>query len=182
MTQSFKGYWVFPFPLYSKWMCINPSDAEVRIFRENSVNTITADALAPSIAMSSTGMALTIDRINIHRLVQERRNSSALAMELHLSCTNPSICPCLPWGLISTTCEIAVLRKYRKWEYIFISLNKYRTEVSDTKIFYPWSACIPVIPHKSHFQSTCIPNQPTFLIPWYSNTCNNFQSKCIFHQ
>ena len=27
----------------------------------------------------------------IDRLVQERRNSSALAMELHLSCTNPSI-------------------------------------------------------------------------------------------
>ena len=28
---------------------------------------------------------------NIDGLVQERRNSSALAMELHLSCTNPSI-------------------------------------------------------------------------------------------
>ena len=26
------------------------------------------------------------------RLVQERRNFIALAMELHLSCTNPSIC------------------------------------------------------------------------------------------
>ena len=31
----------------------------------------------------------TIDRID--GLVQERRNSSALAMELHLSCINPSI-------------------------------------------------------------------------------------------
>ena len=28
---------------------------------------------------------------NIDGLVQERRNSSALAMELRLSCTNPSI-------------------------------------------------------------------------------------------
>ena len=28
---------------------------------------------------------------NINGLVQERRNSSALAMELHLFCTNPSI-------------------------------------------------------------------------------------------
>ena len=28
---------------------------------------------------------------HIDRLVQERRNSSALAMELRLSCTNPSI-------------------------------------------------------------------------------------------
>ena len=30
-------------------------------------------------------------RAHIDRLVQERRNSSALAMEVHLSCTNPSI-------------------------------------------------------------------------------------------
>ena len=29
---------------------------------------------------------------NIDGLVQERRNSSTLAMKLHLSCTNPSIC------------------------------------------------------------------------------------------
>ena len=29
---------------------------------------------------------------HIDGLVQERRNSSALAMELRLSCTNPSIC------------------------------------------------------------------------------------------
>ena len=27
----------------------------------------------------------------IYRLVQEKRNSSALAMELHLSCTNPTM-------------------------------------------------------------------------------------------
>ena len=31
---------------------------------------------------------------NIDRLMQERHNSSALAMELCLSCTNPSICHC----------------------------------------------------------------------------------------
>ena len=30
------------------------------------------------------------DDLQIDELVQERRNSSALAMELHLSCTNPS--------------------------------------------------------------------------------------------
>ena len=30
----------------------------------------------------------------IDRLVQERRNSSALAMELHISCSNPSILAC----------------------------------------------------------------------------------------
>ena len=31
--------------------------------------------------------------VYIHGLMQEIRNSSVLAMELHLSCTNPSICP-----------------------------------------------------------------------------------------
>ena len=30
--------------------------------------------------------------IHLDGLVQERRNSSALAVELCLSCTNPSIC------------------------------------------------------------------------------------------
>ena len=29
--------------------------------------------------------------LQIYGLVQEKRNSSALAMELHLSCTNPPI-------------------------------------------------------------------------------------------
>ena len=32
-------------------------------------------------------------------LVQERCNSSVLGMELHLSCTNPSICLFSPYGL-----------------------------------------------------------------------------------
>ena len=32
------------------------------------------------------------DIYHIEGLVQERHNSSALAMELRLSCTNPSIC------------------------------------------------------------------------------------------
>ena len=32
------------------------------------------------------------DATHIDGLVQERRNSSALAMELHLACTNPLIC------------------------------------------------------------------------------------------
>ena len=40
----------------------------------------------------------------INSLVQERCNSSALAMELHLSCTNPSICYgqwAIRWKLVS---------------------------------------------------------------------------------
>ena len=38
-----------------------------------------------------TGECL-VSRLYIDGLVQERRNSSSLAMELHLSCINPSIC------------------------------------------------------------------------------------------
>ena len=62
------------------------------------------DALATFGASASAGMALTpkaqeysvsssIRRVNLHidGLVQEKRNSSALAMELRLPCTNPSI-------------------------------------------------------------------------------------------
>ena len=40
----------------------------------------------------------------IDGLVQERRNSSALAMELRLSCTNPSICYLLPMPLAVYLC------------------------------------------------------------------------------
>ena len=36
-------------------------------------------------------LVATANENDIDGLVQERRNSSALAMELHLSCTNPSI-------------------------------------------------------------------------------------------
>ena len=36
-----------------------------------------------------------MDKANIDGLMQERCNSSALAMELHLSCINPSICKLL---------------------------------------------------------------------------------------
>ena len=56
-------------------------------------NTVPADGLAPLSAMTSAGKVPTKSRSYIHidGLMQERRNSSALAMELRLSCTNPSI-------------------------------------------------------------------------------------------
>ena len=41
---------------------------------------------------------------DIDGLVQERRNSSALAMELRLSCSNPSICESMNLG-VSCICE-----------------------------------------------------------------------------
>ena len=46
--------------------------------------------------------------LQINRLVQERRNSSALAMELRLSCTNPSKCAycwfLTHWGRVTHIC------------------------------------------------------------------------------
>ena len=52
-----------------------------------------ADNLAPYVTRSSATMALTMQDkwVYIDGLVQERHNSSVLAMELCLSCTNPSI-------------------------------------------------------------------------------------------
>ena len=48
-----------------------------------------------------------LHRNNIDGLVHERRNSSAWAMELHLSCTNPSICVCIN----SSGAEAEIFRK-----------------------------------------------------------------------
>ena len=62
-------------------------------FGYNGVTSDPTDGLEPNCARSS---------IDINRLVQERRNSSALAMELRLSCTNPSIWTCV---ILSTTFE-----------------------------------------------------------------------------
>ena len=52
----------------------------------NKGNTMVADAPAPYITRSSPATHDYIDG-----LVQERRNSSALAVELYLSCIIPSI-------------------------------------------------------------------------------------------
>ena len=51
-------------------------------------------------------------------LVQERRNSSALAMELRLSCTNPSICrsPILLWGEIDLKIYQSLIHNDPKWK------------------------------------------------------------------
>ena len=46
-------------------------------------------------------------RHHIDRLAQERRNSSALAMELRLSCTNPSTWKCFPQYCFKTCCAAA---------------------------------------------------------------------------
>ena len=51
---------------------------------------------------------------NIDGLVQERRNSSALAMELPLSCTDPSIYLAVAvWSSLTQTNHIYILQKAR---------------------------------------------------------------------
>ena len=56
-----------------------------------SVNKLLATRYLPG------GWRTVIGPWDIDWLVQERRNSSALAMELRLSCLNPSICPPSSW-------------------------------------------------------------------------------------
>ena len=55
----------------------------------------------------------------IDGLVQERRNSSALAMELHLSCTNPLICHHVFYeeGRLSTYVLLVFINEL-KWKHI----------------------------------------------------------------
>ena len=98
--------------------CDNHSVVTTRIFWVSLVNIMATDGLGacviwPSAAMVlilqdkpildnhkgrfqlpgfSQGQGEMIQNANIDGLVQERCNSSALAMELHLSCTNPLIC------------------------------------------------------------------------------------------
>ena len=60
--------------------------------------------------LSSRCQVITCTNAHFDGLVQKRRNSSALAMELHLSCTNPSIY----WHLktiLGTKFKIFLLRK-----------------------------------------------------------------------
>ena len=76
-------------------------DAEKRedLFKTMKKSIENRALMAAAIPVSSAGRmgststtAQCTGMVNIHGLVQERRNSSALAMELRLSCTNPLIC------------------------------------------------------------------------------------------
>ena len=85
--------------------------------------------MAPCVARSSAAMVLGVQGMLMnHGLVQERRNSSALAMELRLSCTKPSECPCLPWGQVIAFYTIQVLRNDRKYNYILIFPSIYSAQ------------------------------------------------------
>ena len=73
--------------ILSQPRCVKPHFTEAGIFQENLVNTVTADALA----LLVTHQAALVLTLYIDGLVQERRNSIANALELRLSCTNPSM-------------------------------------------------------------------------------------------
>ena len=61
---------------------------------------------------------------DVDRVVQERRNSSALAMELCFSCINPSMCShcsdCNMWllSLISPQMTRPIVIKFTKWQFL----------------------------------------------------------------
>ena len=57
------------------------------------------------------------DGNNFDGLVQERRNSSALAMELHLSCTNPSI---LFWVNYAAVSSMQLLTHWGRVTHIYV--------------------------------------------------------------
>ena len=62
------------------------------MFNVQRINSMSADALAPNVAnWLAIDFVWDLNDECIDGLVQERRNSSALAIGLHLSCTNPSI-------------------------------------------------------------------------------------------
>ena len=79
--------------------CWNSISRKTRTSPSHIVNIVTADGLAMPGAWTSAGMVLNwIIQNNLDGLMQERHNSIANALELRLSCTNPSIC-CQKEGL-----------------------------------------------------------------------------------
>ena len=77
---------------------------------------------------------------HVDRLMQERRNSSALAMELHLSCTNPLKL----WSLVWET------KWYKAWKYQHLSYWLFYVlcllAKSDNSFFYSEKNPLNIIP------------------------------------
>ena len=59
--------------------------------------------------------------LHIDGLMQERRNSGVLAMELRLSCINPSICSVA--FDINCECKKDLTPLLMHWSYIFLALT-----------------------------------------------------------
>ena len=108
---------------------------------------------------------------HIDRLVQERRNSSALAMELHLSCTNPSIlyCTVLPlWHTkytpqVDLRDECWLFCKNGCWHFWWIYLDGNWPHYDETPLF------LGLMSSERHHH--CLPLKPvsgniTIAFPW----------------
>ena len=96
----FLGYFIeknlrnlFTYTLHWNKSLFQTRDLRVKDIHNFVIQSTSADGYASSGDRTSAGTVTTkfISLIDIDRLVQERRNSSALAMELCLSCINPSI-------------------------------------------------------------------------------------------
>ena len=74
---------------------------------------------------------------HIDGLVQERRNSSALAMELHLSCTNPSISSIRYWQWCF------------KWKSIWTDKNIFIPSISWLLMQGVWASATMVLSYSS---------------------------------
>ena len=82
--------------------------------------------------------------VHFNGLVQEKRNSIANALELRLSCTNPSICffqfPCLQ-GL----CKKDVTPLLTHWSYVFFALtHRFVSSSSPACMWRRWPQGAPV--------------------------------------
>ena len=81
------------------------------------------------------------NQYNIDRLLQERRNSIANALELHLSCTNPLIWwHCYFLALQIRTISIGYCKKdvtplLTHWSYIFLALTHWYDDIAT---FWLW--------------------------------------------
>ena len=73
--------------------------------------------------------------VHFNMLVQERRNSSALAMELRISCTNPSIC-CTTIHWQDSQEAKSLYQTLRKLFMLYQTKNKFFTTFSNFKHGY----------------------------------------------
>ena len=78
--------------IFSAWAMFRELIGSHRNWKVNISIFIIITVPANGLAKPSAGKLMVKFASHIDGLVQEKRNSSALAMELRLSCTNPSIC------------------------------------------------------------------------------------------
>ena len=94
-TKGIKFIWNFRFLFISRnssLMCSVKLSMRPRLVLYRLESMLTIVVRSHSLAMSGSKEIRMTYLVHIDGLVHERRNSSALAMALRLSCNNPSIC------------------------------------------------------------------------------------------